>query len=763
LKPQGDGMTGDARWTALFDRIALFLTLLAFLLRVGESNWTAGTGFNLFIHLMFWVALTLWFAGRAMASGGVYRFTSLEFPFLAFVVFGLVSVLRASFKLPALDHAFAFLSLMLFFILCVQVLGKQQLLFLLLATLFTLSVYALVQRFILFPMLEGDARKIDSIEFANRFQTYEVFSTLGGPNQLAGFLALLLPLLVGSMIDAREFKVRGLALGAGLVALGLTGSVGGWVAILCGAATMGALALTRTKGRSLAVGVGCGIAVLAIMLLASGVTAKRSHSMHVRAAYWKATGPIIASAPLLGVGLDNWQEHYFRTKPDVQQETTKTHNDYLQILAETGVFGFLGFAGLLALGLRRALVRESAPMPDPDPPSTWLVAGVVSVVMIFGLATGATVERAAAVVMAVLWLAFWMLLKRVTRPSGVEWTRIGAAGGFVAMLVHMLVDFQVYQLGVAAALVAVIALIAMLRGGAAEVRLPKGVCLAATAILMAVSVPLLTFVNPRVMAADSEIADARQALLEHDSGRSSNPTLMVSEALQVAESAQKHNPFNPEAYQLYADAKDRERTLLLTVGAKDSKDVEIAEDVVLQALQNALALRPNSSPLHYKMSLYHREFRRACLKSTKEFARVKAAEHLRLAVEHQRRAYELYPTFARNAYLLARILEIAKDPDAPRYYKEALRLHDAVGQELENFDRLKLDPFARARALRAVGKAFEAHEVLDKFLRDAIQGLPASQARQGLERYIRMQEDELGDAMTPVLKDIVDAIMRDLK
>jgi tetratricopeptide (TPR) repeat protein len=163
------------------------------------------------------------------------------------------------------------------------------------------------------------------------------------------------------------------------------------------------------------------------------------------------------------------------------------------------------------------------------------------------------------------------------------------------------------------------------------------------------------------------------------------------------------------------------------------------------------------------MSLYHREFRRACLKSTKEFARVKAAEHLRLAVEHQRRAYELYPTFARNAYLLARILEIAKDPDAPRYYKEALRLHDAVGQELENFDRLKLDPFARARALRAVGKAFEAHEVLDKFLRDAIQGLPASQARQGLERYIRMQEDELGDAMTPVLKDIVDAIMRDLK
>jgi hypothetical protein len=118
-------MTDDARWTALFDRIALFLTLLAFLLRLGLPNTTSGVGLNLFLHLLFWIALTLWFAGRALGGGGVYRFTGFEFAFLAFAVACLLSVLRATYVMTALDHAFTFLSLSLFFILGVQVLGKR--------------------------------------------------------------------------------------------------------------------------------------------------------------------------------------------------------------------------------------------------------------------------------------------------------------------------------------------------------------------------------------------------------------------------------------------------------------------------------------------------------------------------------------------------------------------------------------------------------------------------------------------------------------
>src|SRR5207244_3917549 len=99
------------------------------------------------------------------------------------------------------------------------------------------------------------------------------------------------------------------------------------------------------------------------------------------------------------------------------------------------------------------------------------------------------------------------------------------------------------------------------------------------------------------------------------------------------------------------------------------------------------------SPLQDEMAQAHLFFRRHYLKAGKdsELARIKAAEHLRLAIDRQRRAYELYPTICRNAYRMGRVLEMARDPEAARFYREALRLSDLAGQELENLDRLKLD------------------------------------------------------------------------
>ena len=769
MKPRVAGMTRDERWTAIFDRIALFLTLLGFLLREWTPGTTAGPGLNLFIHLLFWVALTLWFAGRATANGALYRFTGFEFAFLAFSIAALISVQRASFRLAALDQALTWLSYALFFVLCVQLLGRRLLLSVLLATLFTVSVYALIQKAVLFPMIQP-AAATESVEMARRIRTNEPFATFIGPNQLAAWLVLLLPVLFGSMMDLREFKIRPVGLGIGLLALGLTESKGGLLALGCGIAAMIVLVQTQTRGRRIAVGIGVALtAVMVVLLLWSPLLptlAKRSHSAHVRAVYWRATGPIIASSPVFGVGLDNWQDHYFQTKSDIQQETKKAHNDYLQLLAETGVVGFLAFAGLLILGLRKALSRHSAAEPEQEIPPRPIVGMSVALMVLLGvLQSQDVIGTSLAILLGVAWIGAWLLLQRNPPAASSSWTRIGAAGGLLAFMVHLFFDFEIYEDGVAAAFVAVLALIAMLRGASATVQVPRLVCGIATAVLMAVAVPMLVWVTPRAMASDNEIEEARTALADLESGQGANPTKLISDAIRVSESAQAHNPFNPEAYQLFARAKFHEWDLLQRAGAREGRTIEESEAMVLQALENAIRLRPLLSPLHYEKSKAHRIFRRYYLKAgkTSELAAAKAAEHLRLAVEEQRRAYELYPTFSRNAYLLARVLEIAKDPEAPRYYQEAMTLSDLAGRELEDLDRLKLNPVARARCLRAAGRPFEAHDLLDRTFRERIRGLPAADARERLERIVKSYEDELEEGMTPVLKDVVEAIMRDLK
>jgi O-antigen ligase len=762
-------MTRDERWTAIFDRIALFLTLLGFLLRESIPSTTAGAGLNLFIHLLFWVALTLWFAGRATTGGAVYKFSGFEFAFLAFSVVALVSVQRASFRPAALDQALTWLSYALFFVLCVQVVGRRLLLSALIATAFTMTLDALIQKAILFPKIQSVAAT-SSVEMARRILTNEPFATLGGPNQLAGFLVLLLPVIAGSMLDARDFKGRGAALALGLLALCFTESKGGGVAIVCGTLSMLALYKTRAGHRRAAVGVGVGLTALAVALVLwsplLSALSKHSHSMHVRAVYWRATGPIIAQSPALGVGLDNWQDHYYQTKSEVQQETDKTHDDYLQILAETGIIGFLAFAGILILGLRKSLSRESAPEPPAPDPSPWFVAAVAAVVILVGvLHAGDYSETARAFVLGTAWVGAWAYLRRLPEPTDLTWTRLGLAGGLIAFMVHMTVDFQLSVYGVLAAFVAVLALIAAHRGGMTPVQLPKAVCGIATVFLLATTAPLLMAITPRAMAADNELEEAQAALASFQSGTSGNPTLDLSNAIRLSEASQAHNPVNPEAYRLFASAKYREWLLLRDFPGRDPRMIEEAEGMVLQALENAVKLRPLLSPLHDELAQAHRGFRRYYLKQGKnsEMASVKAAEHLRQAIEQQRRAYELYPTSARNAYSLGRLLEVSKDAEAPRYYEEALRLSEKAGQELEDLDRLKIGPIARARCLRALGKPLEAHDILDQFLRKLIAGLPAQDAHDRLQRFVKSSDDEMEEGMTPVLKDVVDAIMRDLK
>ncbi|MBI1893925.1 MAG: O-antigen ligase family protein, partial [Candidatus Rokubacteria bacterium] len=85
----------------------------------------------------------------------------------------------------------------------------------------------------------------------------------------------------------------------------------------------------------------------------------------LRWAVWEGTLRVAGEAPLLGIGLGAFQDAFTLYRPQVVplgKVVDYAHNDYLQLLAEVGVVGFLvmawAFIGLLIFVLRRWAARH---------------------------------------------------------------------------------------------------------------------------------------------------------------------------------------------------------------------------------------------------------------------------------------------------------------------------------------------------------------------------------------------------------------------
>lgn len=774
----------ESPWPRWLDGAALFLGAFGALLRFWVSGPTAEPGFNLFIHLLFWLALGLWFASRALSGGFTYRLTGVEIPLAAFLILSFVSTLHADYKLASLDLAGAYLSFAVLFVLVSHALGWSGILSLLVPTLAALAAYGILQKLFLIPYVAGlpeaVSRAAQSEDFAQRIARREVWATLVYPNSFAGFLVLLLPAALGLAIDRRgkAAAVFGGAFALGLLALAFTGSLGGGVALAAALGAFGTLVLTRRRGRAAAVGAGMGAAAVGVALLLFspllGWLAARNHSMHVRQVYWQAAGRLVAEAPVLGAGLDNFQEHYFALKSDVQQETRKAHNDYLQIAAELGIPGLLVFLALLGLVLRRALARELPPIPAETPPPSWILpsAAALSLLAAWGLKRVFS-DWAPLLVLAALWAVWVTTYLFIRRPaSETGFTRLGVASGLAGLAVHMLVDFDFYDPAVAMALFLFFALV-LVRG--LEIRVPPAGALAAAGVVLVFALPLLLLAAPRVMEADGNAAQARAALGRYRArlGGGALDTGALTRALQASEAAQALNPLDPEGYELYAEAQfEFWRLLAPRASGPGFRELEEKETVVLQAIDNALAVRPRSSPAHAAKARYHRAFHQFYqARPNLPGAAGRAEGHLRMALESQRQTLRHYPTQAHVQYHLARLLDRAQRPDeAAPHYREALRLSDRATREPENLARLQLKPVQRARALRRSDRPLEAHDVLVAYLRNELRGAAPDELRRRLADPRERKDfldlafaDEVDDEMRPVIDEALDAILSELK
>lgn len=176
---------------------------------------------------------------------------------------------------------------------------------------------------------------------------------LEGPNQLAGWLGLLLPVLFALALRGRGLLVT-TALGVATVTLALTLSRSGIVAALIGLAVVALWSGARTRGRALLLGAG-------VLVVAFVVTAATGAGLHVMSAeqidtgnglatrpqLWHAALALWRTHPLLGIGAGNFELRL----SDAGLYGVRTHaNDYyLQCLVEGGL-------PLLAAGLAASSV-----------------------------------------------------------------------------------------------------------------------------------------------------------------------------------------------------------------------------------------------------------------------------------------------------------------------------------------------------------------------------------------------------------------------
>lgn len=183
----------------------------------------------------------------------------------------------------------------------------------------------------------------------------------GHPMTFAGYFCIYLPVLLVCFLEQKIYgEWRWLAGGSfalGLVALLFNATRGAWLALV--PVLLFILGYYLLKGNRLAIlclavfiAAGAGLSQYQPFLqrLAT-ITDTKYQSNTERLLIWNSAYTMFKDHPALGVGLgrykDNYQKKYISPKAK-EPYLSHAHNNFLQMLAENGIVGFVGFLTLLA-------------------------------------------------------------------------------------------------------------------------------------------------------------------------------------------------------------------------------------------------------------------------------------------------------------------------------------------------------------------------------------------------------------------------------
>ncbi len=243
---------------------------------------------------------------------------------------------------------------------------------------------------------------------ADRF--FRAFGTFGQPNPFGGFMGLLAPLAIAAALSAASsfrrsrarrdlflFGFYGAAAAALLIGLLLSWSRGAWLGFAAAAGVV-ALLLPRRRwhgGLLLLATAGLLLGLWAGGLLPATVTARiasaaselfsfsdvrgvdittDNYAVVERLSHWQAALNIARSHPWLGVGMGNYEYAYPAYRLiNWHEPLGHAHNYYLNMLAEGGIVGLIGYSKLWLL----IVVLTWRAARHPDAPTRLIAVGLL--------------------------------------------------------------------------------------------------------------------------------------------------------------------------------------------------------------------------------------------------------------------------------------------------------------------------------------------------------------------------------------------------
>ncbi|AFY61442.1 IctB family putative bicarbonate transporter [Synechococcus sp. PCC 6312] len=233
-------------------------------------------------------------------------------------------------------------------------------------------------------------------ELAN---TTRVYSYLGNPNLLAGYLLPAIPLSLASIFAWRGWLPKllgGVMLGLSTSSLIFTFSRGGWLGLVVSLGTLSLLLLYWLLPRLPrfwqfwafpALLGGLAVLVVAAMILVPAIRGRvlsifaerNDSSNNFRINVWAAVQDMIRDRPILGIGPGN--EAFNKVYPLYQRPgytALSAYSIFLELLVEAGTIGFAAFVWFLLTTLTQAwqTLNHLRKMRHPD--GFWLMAALAT-------------------------------------------------------------------------------------------------------------------------------------------------------------------------------------------------------------------------------------------------------------------------------------------------------------------------------------------------------------------------------------------------